>query len=1798
MMNISVILSFLLCWSFVSPNPHHEKSNDKSVGESNHINDGSDTLTLGKEYSDEPSSGKDWGGDFFNFLNFFNHKDLDNDGKIYQADNKSFLDKLIYQGSNFFKTLIPKSKSSDNSLFDNIITWVQKNVETVGKLFTNKDNNLTNDSEIEESASIDEKIEKHSDRAKRDLRTSNSGLLWANPHKGGISEHLLKLSEGSSNVLKSEKATVAESLNGRAAISKILARAKAKAAKAAQYKNLYDNDDFRKWLLSGSSFDTNIFKHPFRLSHNTKITDDSETENTDNQHIFSKSHHVSKPTNHEHHREIKHTLPNSTALGIADTDRSYTKLSRKSEHQKHLSSKLQSTSGEKHGRDTNEMLHKPTVSRHTHGLSSYEDEEDTGLRHTSSHADAPHVHFRITKDQETGNNIPKRKHAKWTHTDSSRAHASHASHSAESYEFETSDERERYGRKFIFKTSYKPGEDEERIYTGHRKGHKFSEEINIHEGDKTNYDHLASSLFQHGSSIDPHHEKNIKNRNKQNLDGIQYSTIHSTTSTETKEGIEKKQSGNMLITKISTGVSTRHTKPVNIDIEHYHSRDQGVAANSATSFSSSLSDNKENKRTNNVLASPSVDDGSATVGTKTENDYGALGRTHSVIDNDVTSTGIEMGFSGIESHPPVDSSLAHSSLSHVHSKTHLGNQKVHHSISGYERSTVASETKHLMDAKTPMESQNKDHDLKANKKITTNVASSTETIPSITNEHHHRIVSSDEEISDEEVSDEENYMKARKKYMDLKGKYINHARHKTSIEVIDIDDDSAEVLIPEFPVHKHGKAHVLHDINYYDFDGEEISDEKIESAEDLKRIQNNYDNLEEKEKFTDNTKVSKESQMIISNERLSHDRHSQHRKNDKHNQHKYRSHHNKQNRHKNNNQYNHHSTYNQHKYHSQDNHHVLDEQANNMKSSSTASDATEFDTWDKYIYFIQKHGRRNTESNASFESSIKEGKKQNNAKHEKILLLNKKGRKYISDEDKHHYLKKHTNLSGPVMHSIEINKITSTNNNEKEIKSENNTKNRSKVVTRVESLIPDGSTIDTSHMKHNNKKISNNNKNYSQASWELMSLKNSRADVQTETEGVDDTYGGNENVDIKTKQTAKAESKSNIQSASSKTSESDNTKKIVAMIEQASDKKISSSSITSGYQNYDNEISGSSKLTAKSQMDTIRHSNKKLENTQEINANVGTLTKLTSLNDKIDKSRSNIQNAIASSKSSTKSQIGFWDYWNNKKYNTNAKASADAISVGVKNKQKSVLGNTSTFSKLSANSEESKKYSNDLKNAIGTAKSEALSGAAKASAESMLLNVVKDKYQSQLQKSISSSSVLSSEKSQAEYERNNLQKNKIDVSTAKVPIQSTAFNNNDKGHWSDSSKSSLPSKWLKEKHIKNKHYSDNIKVNHEDNVSVATEIGETSSDIVRNSHQQESKNVMKNSLSETSSDLFSKAQVKSAHDSVILKDDCKNSATANTIIKTKSNNYGNQHEDLHKTRFLSSSAEDSQHNIKSILSENSYVTIPAINENIVKSGKAKKDGEVIFNLSTLGKMKIHNKIKKEHLNNWPITTSDIATLAEERTENKDKFNDSKTTEKVAVYTGTSGVAAATNNIESEQHDIHVEDRNKLEDSWNTETKIRNAILDTSAEMIALKEKNKSERKSIFDNKLATALSNEAQTKTQIINKGKYGVMDNLESSVNTEETQHSITSAMSSASASSSSNMNTDLGTKYDQINNKMSTTSLITSVSKDIKGSEKDLSSDQTSLHLADKINRCKKDVETREFISQATNLYKVNKS
>lgn len=85
-----------------------------------------------------------------------------------------------------------------------------------------------------------------------------------------------------------------------------------------------------------------------------------------------------------------------------DAKRSCMKLLHKSEYQKHVSLKLQISSGEKHVYETNGMLHKPTVSHDTHGSLSYDDEENAGLRYASSQAYVSHMYFRVTEDEETG----------------------------------------------------------------------------------------------------------------------------------------------------------------------------------------------------------------------------------------------------------------------------------------------------------------------------------------------------------------------------------------------------------------------------------------------------------------------------------------------------------------------------------------------------------------------------------------------------------------------------------------------------------------------------------------------------------------------------------------------------------------------------------------------------------------------------------------------------------------------------------------------------------------------------------------------------------------------------------------------------------------------------------------------------------------------------------------------------------------------------------------------------------------------------------------------------------------------------------------------------------------------------------------------------------------------------------------------------------------------------------------------------------------------------------------------------
>lgn len=142
-----------------------------------------------------------------------------------------------------------------------------------------------------------------------------------------------------------------------------------------------------------------------------------------------------------------------------------TKLLHKSEYQKHVSPKLQITSGEKHVYETNGMLHKPTVSHDTHGSLSHDDEENTGLRHASSQAHTWHMHFRVTEDGETGNGVSKWEHIKWTDADSSKARASHACHAAESYEFMIPNERKKkYEKKFTFRKLFEPEPEHKEAY--------------------------------------------------------------------------------------------------------------------------------------------------------------------------------------------------------------------------------------------------------------------------------------------------------------------------------------------------------------------------------------------------------------------------------------------------------------------------------------------------------------------------------------------------------------------------------------------------------------------------------------------------------------------------------------------------------------------------------------------------------------------------------------------------------------------------------------------------------------------------------------------------------------------------------------------------------------------------------------------------------------------------------------------------------------------------------------------------------------------------------------------------------------------------------------------------------------------------------------------------------------------------------------------------------------------------------------------------------------------------------------
>jgi len=1335
---------------------------------------------------------------------------------------KTFLSTLINIGS------FDKNGSHENAK-ENAITWILKNLDKLSAVWASQ-------------KSIGDETK---NRVKRDAEASNSEVSRTKPHLGGISKHVLKLSEGStSNVLKSEKATVAEALNGRAAIRKILARAKVKAAQAAQHRGrFYDDDDFSKWLLSGSSFDANIFRHHRRRRplHNAKMAGYPETETSDDNDddsddfpTFAVSRHMSaKPMNHQHrHQEMERTFNSDATIGAADSDRSYTKLRHKSKRRKYPLPELEISRGGERGHETNGILY---TSPRMH--KSREEAESVERRYVPSHARIPHSRFRVTEDEETENGVPKWKHAEWMH----------ALHSAGSFEFDTADEKEDYKRRYLFETSFDEPELEldGSEYARHRKWHEILPGIGIHDGINTDDDETMGTSDSHGraklgrkwyrydfgdrkhsaynedaidfanaekqwhsaSSVELERASSINSRGEgdtgdegkyRDVDAVERSAIIRGTSAEMMGGGEKKQSANMLIKRISTDTPTR--KPVNIDSEHYRTRDRSVAANSATSFSSSLSDEKGSRHTNNVPASPSVDDGSAVVKTKTENDRATLGRARAVIDNDATSAEIEMGFREIKDYPSVDSP----SVSRASSRTHLEDQRDH-------RDNVASS-----EAKPFAENRNKTRDLKEDQ--IENTVSSREVTTSVEGEHQRDLFG----ISSSSDSREEDYVRSRKR---LASPRRTAPRHRTSIEVIDIEDRNAQVLLPEFPVLEFGKKRMLHDIGYYDPDARARAraDQEIEideSAGDSRSGELDYDDPDEKEEFATNAGISQDSEAIVSDEL---DRQGEHRKSDTH----MERYDNKINQNK--------FQLNQHDFH---------QRTRDVTSSSIVWNATRFATWEEYLYFIREQKQKSNALNVPVELSAsfagKKNKERNNVMDGEISPLDERGEKHMTDEDNHVYVKEHESIPGLIAQSTGINEITTPSTGrqgETEMRNTSDQSKNRKIVTFTESLGYNGSMLGTTSQAASSKITIDSNVHRQDDSWE--SLNNSRVDVQAEAERVYGTRGGNKNTDVIATQAAETaqstDPKSNLERVSPETSasESDNTEKMVA---SEQDERVFSPDEMIGYIHHDDsrEASASSVSAVKSQMEVKHHLSGQSKNGHGIDTE--TLTARS--NDPLDEFGSNAPNTAASSGSSAESRIGLLKHEADVTDNKGHDADADAtISISVKNHRASTSSsamfstsfakeeinnlNRSTSTEVSAtnlqalltaavsspesatrtekeerrlnvsgnaqmiiNAETSSTMSADvLKNEESISSSEIgyhLTDQRKSKAdairkaEGMHPNAMEDRHRSHLQESISSSSVESSQTSQANSDdyrdsrRNVLTAENIDVTSRMV----------------------------------------------------------------------------------------------------------------------------------------------------------------------------------------------------------------------------------------------------------------------------------------------------------------------------------------------------------------------------------------------------------------------------------------------
>lgn len=86
---------------------------------------------------------------------------------------------------------------------------------------------------------------------------------------------------------------------------------------------------------------------------------------------------------------------------------------------------------------------------------------------------------------------------------------------------------------------------------------------------------------------------------------------------------------------------------------------------------------------------------------------------------------------------------------------------------------------------------------------------------------------------------------------------------------------------------------------------------------------------------------------------------------------------------------------------------------------------------------------------------------------------------------------------------------------------------------------------------------------------------------------------------------------------------------------------------------------------------------------------------------------------------------------------------------------------------------------------------------------------------------------------------------------------------------------------------------------------------------------------------------------------------------------------------------------------------------------LLKAKEPKTIARSLLISSILGEGVTYNEVGEAHPRDWLVLTSGAGALAEERAQNKDKFNVLREVEQVAVDAETSARAAAFNDIEGE-----------------------------------------------------------------------------------------------------------------------------------------------------------------------------------